>query len=59
MTINIKYFYLSTPMPRFEYMHLKLTDIPNDFMQQYNLASKATIDGYVYIEIRRSMYSLP
>ena len=40
MTINIKYFYLNTPMPCFEYMCLKLTDTPNNFLQQYNLASK-------------------
>ena len=45
MTIDIKYFYLNTPVPCFEYMRLKLTDLPNDFMQQYNLASKVTKEG--------------
>ena len=34
MNINIEYFYLNTLMPRFEYMGLKLPDIPKDFVQQ-------------------------
>ena len=59
MTIDIKYFYLNTPMPRFEHMRLKLTYLPNNFVQQYNLASKVTRDGYVYVEIRRGIYGLP
>ena len=28
ITIDIKYFYLNTPMPRYEYMRLKLSDLP-------------------------------
>ena len=59
MTFEIKYFYLNTPMPRFEYMHLKLTDLSKDLVQQYNLASKVTRDGYVYVEIRLGIYGLP
>ena len=59
MTIDIKDFYLMTPMPRYEYMRLKLADLPDEFVQQYNLAAKVTSDGYVYVEIRRGMYGLP
>jgi hypothetical protein len=59
MTIDIKDFYLNTPMPRYEYMRLKLSDLPDDFIKQYNLAAKVTKDGYVYVEIRRGMYGLP
>ena len=59
MTIDIKDFYLNTPMSRYEYMRLKLSDLPEDFVKQYNLNSKVTKDGYVYIEIRRGMYGLP
>ena len=58
MTTDIKDFYLNNPMPRFEYMRLKLTELPNNFVQQYNIASKVTRDGYVYVEIRRGMYGL-
>ena len=59
MTIDIKDFYLNTPMKRFEYMRLKLSDLPEDFAQHYNLADKVTKDGYVYIEVRKGMYGLP
>eukprot|EP00957_Ditylum_brightwellii_P071981 5470775-Ditylum_brightwellii.AAC.1 len=40
MMIDIKDFYLNTPMPRFEYMRLKLSNLPADFVTQYNLAAK-------------------
>ena len=58
MTIYIKYFYLNTPMARYEYMPLKLCDITEDVTKHYNLATKVKNDRYVYIEIRRGMYRL-
>ena len=59
MTIEIKDFYLNTPMARYEYMRLKLCDIPEDVTNHYNLETKVKNDRYVYIEIRRGMYGLP
>ena len=59
MSIDISNFYLNTPLPRYEYMKLKLTDIPEEVIVEYNLRSKATSDDYVYVEIRRGMYGLP
>ena len=59
MTIDIKDFYLNTPMDRNEYMRLKLSDLPEDFAKEYDLASKVTKDVYVYVETRREMYGLP
>ena len=59
MTIDIKDFYLNTPMPRYEYMRLKLSKLPEDFVKQYGLAEKVTTDGYVYVEIRRGVNGLP
>ena len=58
-TIDIKDFHQKTPMARYEYMHLKLCDIPEDVTKHYNLETKVKTDGYVYIEIRRGMYGLP
>ena len=46
-------------MEKYEYMHLKLADLPDDVIAQYNLTAKATPDGYVHVEIRRGMYGLP
>ena len=33
MTIDIKDFYLNIPMDRFEYIKLKISDLPEDFCQ--------------------------
>ena len=59
MTIDIKNFYLNTPMERFEYMQLKLADLPDDVIKHYNLEDKVTPDGWVYLEVRKGMYGLP
>ena len=59
MTIDIKDFYLNTPMDRFEYMKLKLSDLSKDFVKPYDLASKVDKNGFVYLEIWRDMYGLP
>ena len=58
-TMDIKNFYLNTPMARYEYMRLKLADMPTDIVDHYNLRNVATPDGYVYCEIRKGMYGLP
>ena len=39
------------PMKRFEYMRLKITDIPEEIIRKYGLQALATSDGYVYCEI--------
>ena len=57
--LDVKDFYLNTPMARYEYMRLKLTDIPEEIIIEYNLREIATPDGYVYCEIRKGMYGLP
>ena len=59
MTTDIKDFYLNKPMDRFEYMKLKISDLPKDFFTLYNLVSKVDKNGFVYLEIRRGMYGLP
>ena len=46
-------------MERFEYMRLKLSDLPEDFFERYNLEPKADKSGQVYVEIRRGMYGHP
>ena len=40
-------------------MRLKLRDLPKSVVQQYNMETKATRDGYVHVDIRRGMYGLP
>ena len=58
MCIDIKCFYLCTPLDRYEYMKLPLSVFPEHIKRQYNLEKKAK-NGYVYVKIRRSIYGLP
>jgi hypothetical protein len=59
MTLDIKDFYLNTPMARYKYMQLRIADMPEDIIEYYNLKDKATPDGYIYCEIQKGMYGLP
>ena len=34
MSIDIKNFYLNTPMARYKYIHLKISDLPQDFIDE-------------------------
>ena len=54
MTYDLKDFYLETPMNRYEYMRIPVKDIPQDIMEQYNLAPLAH-RGHVLVEIRKGM----
>ena len=58
-TLDIKNFYLNTPLKRYEYIRLPMKDIPDDVKEEYNLYQKATKDGFVYVEVREGMYELP
>jgi hypothetical protein len=57
MMMDIKNYYLGTPLPRFEYMKMLLSRFPEGIVQNYNLNALA-VDGWVYIEIRKGMYGL-
>ena len=45
-------------MGGYEYMRIKITDIPDNIIHQYNLQKKVTNYGYVYVEVRKGMYRL-
>jgi hypothetical protein len=57
--LDVKDFYLNTHMARYEYMQLKLIDIPKEIIIEYNLREIATDDRYVYCELCKGMYGLP
>jgi hypothetical protein len=57
MMMDIKNYYLGTPLPLFEYMKMLLSRFPEEIIQKYNLNALA-VDGWVYIEIRKGMYGL-
>lgn len=58
-TIDIKNFYLNTPMKRREYMRMKMENFPEDAIQQCKLKNKVATDGYIYVKISKGMYGLP
>jgi len=56
MSIDISNFYLKQ---RYEHFKLKLTDVLEEVIEEYNLREKATEEGFVYVEVRKGMYGLP
>ena len=40
MTLDVKNFYLNTPMLRFEHVKIKIDDIPDEIIAEYNLREK-------------------
>eukprot|EP00804_Cyclotella_cryptica_P025455 CCRYP_017202-RA/>CCRYP_017202-RA protein AED:0.33 eAED:0.21 QI:0/0/0/1/1/1/3/0/788 len=56
--MDIKNFYLNTPMDSPEYMKLKLDLIPAEIVKKYNLPEKQH-NGWVYVRINLGMYGLP
>jgi hypothetical protein len=57
MMMDIKNYYLGTPLPQFEYMKMPLSRFPEEIVQKYNLNALA-VNGWVYIEILKGMYGL-
>ena len=58
MIIDISNFYLNTPLKRFEYVKLKLSDTLDEIKVKYKLHDKA-INGHVYVEVHKTIYGLP
>jgi hypothetical protein len=50
-TIDIKNFYLDTPMVDPKYVCIKITDIPKEFILEYDLAGKEDHNRWIYFEI--------
>jgi hypothetical protein len=40
-------------------MHMKISDLPPDFVKSYNLNDLATNDGTIYVKLQKGMYGLP
>jgi hypothetical protein len=55
---DIKNMYLETPLDRYEYMKMPMRLIPDIIIDHYGLLEKS-LNGDVYMEIRRGMYGLP
>jgi hypothetical protein len=58
MCLDIKNFYLGTPMARFKYMKIPIEVFPPATIKQYNLHQHAH-NGFIYLEVRKAIYGLP
>ncbi len=56
--IDLKNFYLDTPMPDPEYVRIKISNIPAEFIEGYKLTGSDR-DGWIYFEICQGCYGLP
>jgi hypothetical protein len=59
MCMDVKNFYLNTPMARYEYMRMHISLIPQEIIAKYNLLDIVDPNGWIYMEIRKGMYGLP
>ena len=57
MCNDLKGFYLGTPMNWYEFIWIKMSDIPQNIIDQYGLKEKS-VNGKVLVEIRKGMYGL-
>eukprot|EP00804_Cyclotella_cryptica_P017742 CCRYP_001167-RA/>CCRYP_001167-RA protein AED:0.39 eAED:0.39 QI:0/0/0/1/0/0/5/0/585 len=58
-TADLSNFYLCAPMPRPEFGRVKLSDIPEEIIEEYKLRELATKDGWVYFRADKTHYGLP
>jgi hypothetical protein len=56
--VNIKNFYLGTPMKYFQYIHVLAKMIPQEVWDDPCYTPHVAANGFVYLEIRRCMYGL-
>ena len=59
MTMDISNFYLMTPLKRPEYIKVKISDLPQEIIDEYQLKEKVNAKGFVFIEVTKGMYGLP
>ena len=58
MSADLKDFFLATPMAENEYMRVPYKYFPHDIRKRYNLDTKVTPSGHIFIKIKRGMYGL-
>lgn len=53
MGLDLKDFFLATPMARPEYMRVHYKHFPDDIKERYNIDSLVAKDDYVYVKIKK------
>jgi hypothetical protein len=57
--LDLKDFYLNTPMDRTEFPRIKIDNFPEDVIEKYILKGKADNKGFVILCVEKGMYGLP
>jgi hypothetical protein len=57
MCLDVKNFYLGTPMEHFEYLRIPIKPIPLEIITQYALLPLVS-DGHIYMEVQKGMHGL-
>ncbi len=58
MCLDIKFFYLTAPLDRFEYMKMPILLFPDWIVKQYDL-TKHILNSFIYLEMRHAVWGLP
>ena len=58
MSAGLKDFFLATKMAEPEYMRIPYKYFREDVGEQYDLQSKVTLDGYIYVKIKKGLLFL-
>ena len=58
ISLDLKDFYLASPMLTPEYMKVHISKFPDDIIEKYNLKDIVTHDGFIFIKIQKGMYGL-
>ncbi len=56
--LDIKNFYLTAPLDRFEYTKIPIALFPEWVVKQYKLM-KHVLNGFIYLEMQRAVWGLP
>ncbi|KAL7479776.1 hypothetical protein ACHAW6_005496 [Cyclotella cf. meneghiniana] len=56
MRMDLSNFYLITPLKRPKYIRIRLSDIPEEIIEEYKLCDKVSKEGSIYIMAIRGMY---
>jgi hypothetical protein len=57
MCLDIKNFYLTTPLDCYEYMKIPLNIFPEWIIKQYD-SNKHALNGFIYLEMRHAVWGL-
>lgn len=59
MTVYIKNFYLNSPLKRYEYLMVWLSNLPEDMIAHNKLKENGTTEGHVYVEVKNQCMGHP